>query len=489
MRRYIVVVIAFVVTFGSLQTHSFAQSLLPEAVDNSTLKYFPPLINQMGGSCAQASAIGYVFTYEVNRLLDRSASAPENRFSYLYTWNMLNDGIDQGGTGVDGLSLASQNGIISEADFPKQTSSYDFCWATGYDKYYRAMHYKIKRFVVMDATSEDDLLKIKQYLYDKNEPGSGSGGIVTFSSQASGWEFDDSYSGPSGTHYKSLLLRLATSGPHAMTIVGYDDLVEFTTPAGQVTKGAFIVVNSWGSWSHDEGRFYLPYWFFLQDRAVVGDLSRDVTGVEPLYSEPLVVFKVGVDFSSRDDLSFNIGVSHRSSDTRPMHDYTVPIANHQGGDHPMQGSRKTSQIEMGFDFTDYVARLEGMKEPNFFLTINNAKRGNVEGRGTLTSFEVLDYREDRDNPKRYVCTSSRGSAIESGQNIFNVPTVAPRQCSYSRVLWLAPSGNPASSPLILRTAGGKYSKLKFSDYDRSSGSIRLKYVYNPETGSRNLKAE
>ncbi len=78
---------------------------LPVSVDNSLNKYFPPLIDQKGGSCAQASAIGYMFTYEINRLLDRDASAtPANRFSYQYTYNLVNEGKDNGSFGWD-LSL------------------------------------------------------------------------------------------------------------------------------------------------------------------------------------------------------------------------------------------------------------------------------------------------------------------------------------------------------------------------------------------------
>ena len=49
----------------------------------------------MGGSCAQASGIGYMFTYEINRLLDRDAHASaDHRFSYQFSWNLLNDGQD-----------------------------------------------------------------------------------------------------------------------------------------------------------------------------------------------------------------------------------------------------------------------------------------------------------------------------------------------------------------------------------------------------------
>ena len=48
---------------------------LPASVDNSKLKYFPKVFDQKGGSCAQSSGIRYLFTYEMNRLLDRDAQA------------------------------------------------------------------------------------------------------------------------------------------------------------------------------------------------------------------------------------------------------------------------------------------------------------------------------------------------------------------------------------------------------------------------------
>ena len=45
--------------------------------------------------------------------------------------------------------------------------------------------------------------------------------------------------------------------------------------------------------------------------------------------------------------------------------------------------------------------------------------------------------------------------------------------------WLGITGQPAAAPLVLRTADGKYAKLRFSDYDREEGTIKLKYVYAP----------
>lgn len=461
---------------------SASSAPLPSSVDNSLLKYFPPVIDQLGGSCAQASYIGYMFTYEVNRLLDRDASLPENRFSYLYTWNFINGGKDEGSIGTDGLALALQNGVITESDFPRQYSGGQFYWASGYDKYFKGMHYRTESFEQIDVRDEAGIETVKRYLYDKNTPG-GPGGIVTFSSRAGEWKFDNSYSGPSETGYKSLLTQLSPTGAHAMTIVGYDDLIEFNAPDGKISKGAFIVVNTYSTAYHDRGRFYLPYWFFLQERDG-GELSNSVTGLTVRYFEPLVVFRVGLDYTSRDDIAFNIGFSGNISDSVPLHDYVVPIAENQGGDYPMRGRYGSSDMEFGFDFSSHVDRMEGMDEVNYFLTVKRDRRGEIIGTGKLLSFSVYDYRQDKENPKIYVCRDIDGKELQFGKNIYNVTTVPPPQASCSQVEWLNPQTKaPVSAPLVLRTARGKYAKIRLSDYDRENGTIRLKYVYNPD-GSR-----
>lgn len=149
-----------------------------------------------------------------------------------------------------------------------------------------------------------------------------------------------------------------------MTIVGYDDLVEFTAPDGTLTKGAFIVCNTWGEthYAHDRGRYYLPYYFWEQSDRTNSELSRDMCGTDVEYREPKVVFRVKLNYTSRNDLSFRIGVSNKASDNIPVHDYLVPIANYQGGDYPMQGSSGSSEIEFAFDFSSYVQNIHDSED-------------------------------------------------------------------------------------------------------------------------------
>lgn len=457
---------------------------LPSSVDNSVLKYFPPIISQKGGSCAQASGIGYMFTYEMNRYLDRAADIPENRFSYFYTWNFMNEGKDEGSFAPAGLNIAMSNGVITEKDFPEQKSAYNFYWASGYEKYYNGIHYRVKYFLDMDLKDSADILQIKRYLYDKNEPGH-PGGIVNFSSGAGRWEFDHDYQGPSETGYKCMLTKLSETGPHALTIVGYDDLVEFTAPDGSLNKGAFIVVNTHGKVSQDNGHYYLPYWFVFNKKNP-SELSDNVTGAYVEYREPAIVFRISLKYTSRNDLSFRLGVSDKASDSAPLLDYVMPIANYQGGDFPMQGNGAPSTIEFGFDFTPHVDKMEDFKNPNYFLTIIKSDRGARYGEGKLISFSVYDYRKNQSDPDIYIYNDINGEMLEKGKNIYNIPTSEVPKCSYSQLQWLDDNGQPLSSPFVLKTAGGKYSKIGFSEYDRKNGTIKVKYVYSPD-GNRSLK--
>ena len=451
----------------------------PPSVDNSTSAAFPPIFNQIGGSCAQAATIGYMFTYEVNSLLGRSADIPENRFSYLYSWNFINGGRDEGSLSWDGILLSKYSGIMSEADFPVQTSAYSFRWASGYDKYFRAMHYRVKAFEYMDAGSADGVLALKRYLYDGGERG-GKGKVAVFSSASIGWKMDDSYDGPSQTGYRSILLGLPVDGAHAMTIVGYDDTVECRFP-DKTTRGAFIVVNSWGTFMHDDGRYYLPYRFFEEEQDAKYILSKEVVGIDVEYVEPVLAFSAGVDYTSRDDLSFSVGAAPEAWAESPEMVWEVNIARNQGGDYPMQGSGFDSEIEFGFDASPIADEAFAMEDVTWFLGVTRNVRGSEGGSGRVTSFKVYDYRGGEDNPTVHTAVLPEDSGIRSGTNWYALRTAEPETTSASPVEWLKTDGQPVKATFIVRTADGGYAKVRFSEYDRKNGKINLRYVYTSDS--------
>jgi len=443
-----------------------AQETLPPCVDNSRSIYFPPVFTQIGGSCAQASSIGYMFTYEMNSLLDRPSSLESNRFSYLFTWNFLNDGIDQGSFGWDGIQLSYKSGIMSDADFPVQYSTSQFYWADGYDKYYRAMHYKAKAVISMDLGSEADIEALKSYLYNE-----GRGHLVIFSSGGSGWTFDSFYEGPSLSGYRCLLTSLPTDGSHAMTIVGYDDTVECRIN-GSTSYGAFIAVNSWGESSHDGGFYYLPYRFFLDPVPSGCLLSKSVSGLQVQYYEPRMTFKVNLDYSSRNDLSFYLGVADKPYSEEPSVQVATSIASNQGGDFPMQGRYAPSTIEMGFDASALSDALGGYTRPKFFLRVDRKEVGKP-GEGRLLGYEVHDYEGGR----VFTFDADGCGPFEWGTNLYPLATTPLHTTSANRVEWLTAAGKPVTSPLVVRTAKGRYAKIRITKKDNE---ISFKYVYAPD---------
>lgn len=153
----------------------------------------------------------------------------------------------------------------------------------------------------------------------------------------------------------------------------------------------------------------------------------------------------------------------------------------------MQGYWWPSDIEFGFDFSSVAHIVDGYETPSYFLTIERAARGKEAATvANLISFEVYDYRLSRNMPvvETFHMRGQEKIALESGNNVFGMKTPAPVRFSCTPVEWLSSqTGQPVSAPLVMRTADGKYVKIRFEDYDRESGTIRMKYIYNPNGGT------
>ena len=437
---------------------------LPPSVDNSKNKYFPPVIDQLGGSCAQAAGIGYMFTYEMNRLLDRDASASaENRMSYQFAWNLLNGGEDQGGFVGQGLLLAKNYGIMNEADYGKH---FLFKWVSGYEKYVRAMHNRAETIY----TYEDSVPLMKRYLYDAGD-GSHVGGLLTFSGQTTGWVFDSHYEGPSLTGYHSLLTSLATDGSHAMTIVGYDDTVSYTDSDGRCHEGAFIVVNSWGSWWQDKGHFYLPYDFFRDPTVKDIQLSSTVEGVRVTTYEPKVILRLTVDYSSRNDLSYAVATSNDRDAKAPASQHFVSDFGNVGGDLPMAGGVLGSRIEMAFDITRQAQANPDARK--YFLNIFRSFSGRKKGEGQLVGLSAVDYRSGQ--PVEYLYRDTLPADLVDGYNYFGIPLVPRFTVPASPLRYTKADGHLTDETFLVRTADGHHAKVQFTTPDVQGQTICIRY--------------
>ena len=158
----------------------------PDHVNNAETIYFPPVINQVGGSCGSASRIYYMFTYEINCLRGVSGKLAKNQYPTHFTWLYTNSN-----SGKDGMAIA--NGIPNNPTYGGQLysklfgiqdcSDPDFGWMQGYDKWYSAMFNRLERTAnfPQSVQSEAGREAVKQWIWnhggDPNYPGGGICGI------------------------------------------------------------------------------------------------------------------------------------------------------------------------------------------------------------------------------------------------------------------------------------------------------------------------
>lgn len=449
---------------------------LPVTVDNSRLKYFPGVFNQgSNNSCSQASGVRYVYTYEVNRLLDRDASEPANVFCYHFTWNFLNDGENQGSHAFLGYDLMKECGALNMVQMPDQEYSYaqQTQWLSGYQTYIDAMNYRVESYYRINLKTREGLDRLRRYLYDHGD-GSASGGVATISYQTDDWGYK-TYSGPGSTSIRSIVTREGSDGPHAITVVGYDDAVEYDFDGnGQISddeRGALIFINSWGDIWGTQGKCYLPYSVVLADVGVGGLSEGDAEAcvVRPLLEAPRMVFKVKLQYDRRNELSLILGAADGDEATAPLYEMTPTLLNHQGGPNPMQGNNAADDIEIAFCFDRYYDRVNAFSAPKFFLTV---RRVAATGKGRLVEFSVVDLI----NGMEY--RSSRRNIDLTGGQIVMTTGSAPVSVytSYSRWLWLVPgTSTPMPSTFVITTANGQKRKFKVNGYDAKSGKMTIKH--------------
>lgn len=452
-----------------------AATVIPEAVDNSKSKYFPAIFNQgSNNSCSQASGVRYTFTYEVNRMLDRDASDPANVFCYHFTWTFLNEGANQGSHAFLGYDLMKDCGALNmvqmedkEYSYPQQTQ-----WVSGYQTYLDAMKYRVESYSRINLKTRDGIDMLRRYLYDHGEEGT-VGGIAVISYDTDDWGLK-SYSGPNATGLRHIVTKEGKDGAHAITVVGYDDTVEYDFDGdgtiGDTERGAFIFANSWGEDWGSRGKCYIPYSVMLADPAVGGLTEGDADAymVTPVVGEPQMAFRVKVEYNRRNELSFMLGAADGADAKLPTVEFTYPIMNRQGGAEPMQGYNASTQMEVAFNFSRYYDRVSQFRDPKFFLTV---RRTAASGTGRVIDFSVIDLVSGM----QYLC-AQHNVALNGGQVIMTTGDQVSVYTSCSKWRWLLP-GTPAptSSPFVLKTASGQPVKMMINGYDKASGKLTIKY--------------
>ncbi|NLS91353.1 MAG: C1 family peptidase, partial [Planctomycetaceae bacterium] len=255
---------------GELLDMAGVQGVLPSAVDNSTLQYFPGIRNQGSlGSCVPFSVTYYTLTHMTAMARGWDVTNPSdntNKFSPKWTYNMVNDGVDGGANIVEVMSVLADHGAPTWAEMPYDSNFRQ--WVYNDASVWRdAIQYRPNDMgYVSNVGATVGLEQVKTLL--------ANGYLLNYSTYINSWQYKTIGNDPSTTDDDYAVGKKAaywvngTNGGHVMTVVGYDDSIwvdinsNGTIDSGE--KGAFRIANSWGtSWSpggvNDGGFTWLAY--------------------------------------------------------------------------------------------------------------------------------------------------------------------------------------------------------------------------------------
>ncbi len=387
-------------------------------MDNTQTIHFPPIFSQDGGSCGSASNEAYALTHELNSLRDKDGSLPENQlpshFVFMHAYQPS-----------ERHHILLKNGVPNVVDYGGRTYSKllgnqdckdeDNGRMQGYDKWYRAMFNRATRNVgfTADLMTEVGREELKNWLWNHNgDPDFHSGGVACVGCAITNCQmapipstYRNKQIGTAGKQY------LTTWGPtydHSVTIVGYDDRIQFDLNGDSYygdkkedELGAWIICNSWGDGWANGGCVYLPYKYGYS-------VGRDIMPMTPScwivrkHYEPKRTLRIEMEYSHRGDLQLLAGVSTQPDATVPEQTTTISCFNFDGNPNwttpapatPMlgrwaDGKMHTAPMEFGFDVTDLTARVDDAHELPYFLQVHTAD--GAVGTGKVHRLSLIDY--------------------------------------------------------------------------------------------------
>lgn len=510
-----------------------APEKLPDHWTNGTQRYFPPIFSQGGyGSCGVSSHVGYMMTSEMNAYNNTDASLPENQltpmFEYPFTYN---------GPGKDEMALyvgfptadiyggRYESAIYGGSEWDKG----DWGWVQGYATFYNAMKHRISEAVSfpMSVETEKGRTALKRYLYnhDGDPAYHGNGGVVCMgvgiskSAQANipASATNDAH-GLTGKKY--MLHWNLDGGDHAMTIVGYDDRVQFDlddngivgetkNTLGQNENGAWIIANTWGGWAN-QGFVYCPY-------AMGGGVSKEVTtpGGKKAYKPqwywvpymyiyrggytPKRTMKVTMQYDHRSEISVVVGVASDINASKPEKTSQFIYINYTGDGTKTDpatpllgrwadGKMHDEPMEFGVDLTDLTAGFDNRRPLKYFLIVNSKKT--AAGKGKILSASVIDYEFDAEGVEmpfadKDVTIKNKGGQTMIGTVVNGEPLHAPlnAEMKNGKLIWVAPQGSPHEvSKYYIYLDGKKVGESTSTDYQPNAKegffTVRAVYVLN-----------
>jgi len=387
---------------ASLQSDAPASALaldLPVAVDNSKLKYFPPIRSQNPlGSCASFSTTYTQLSYMTAFQRDLDIRDPvnnTNKYSPKWTYNMINGGTDSGSSFNAVYPLLEKHGAATWAEFPYDTNYTAWCLNAAVWRNALSVRSNRAQFVGSVSTAAG-LEYVKELL--------ANGYVLIFGTYITSWQYKTIGDDPATTDDTPEVGKRigywlnGEEGSHAMTIVGYNDAIwtdvngNGLIDAGE--KGGFRIANSWGAYWEDAGFIWLAYDAL---KSVTGVVGGPTTGRERAFQSdmiwvltardnysPLMIAEFTANHAKRNQLKMTLGRSAVSG-TTPTTNWTPSAIQNQGGNYAFDGTTTAVDGSFVLDYSDIL--VEGAGPLRYYLGVYDNFSADV---ATLKAFKLVD---------------------------------------------------------------------------------------------------
>ncbi len=371
---------------------------LPGYVDNSQLKYFPPIRSQGAlNSCGVFSGVYYTMTHmhAMAKDLDAKNGGDAFRLSPKWAYNMVNGGTNSGTWYYWAYEIGQTHGIATWEEFAYDSNYRS--WNRDPDVWESSLYRKFDQYgYVRNTHTQTGIDQVKQMLLN--------GYVLNFPTYINSWNWktigndpgtaeDDAFAGKRCAYFVN-----GSAGYHAMTVVGYNDNIwvdingNNTVDSGE--KGAFRVANSWGTGWGEAGFAWMAYDALKNPSAVAGGPSENrVFGwypsrahwvtAKPAYY-PKLIGRFTINHLKRNHLRMSIGVSD-VQDSSPSTIHIPEMIYNQGGEYGFDGTANATSATFVYDFTDFLPEDSGIKR--YYISMQDDTAGDE---ALLESFVLVD---------------------------------------------------------------------------------------------------
>ncbi|MEM4160882.1 MAG: C1 family peptidase [Thermoplasmata archaeon] len=204
----------------------------------------PPVRSQGSqGSCTAWATAYYHRTHLEWREKGWDVNLTAHQCSPAFLYHHINSGSDMGSFIDDAMEFMCTMGCASLLQFPYNENDAT-SWPASVQTYIDALQFRAHNYFYISTADDVGITNLKQHI--------ANGGTAVIGIRV--YENFDTISSYNNTYCVSEVNLFTYRGEHSVTVYGFDDDIE--TADG---RGAFRLVNSWGTGWGDAGHFWMSY--------------------------------------------------------------------------------------------------------------------------------------------------------------------------------------------------------------------------------------